>query len=147
MRKMWLLLAALLVVSVTNSAWAQEEQEEDPPILRLSFYKCDLNVNPEQVEEEITTEVIPVWEELVSEDRGIEDYGYFIHAWADEWNVGIYTIGESIAAIVDAAEEAGNRLEERYGDDGPSAFAQACPQHRDGFYVIGPSTGMDQDQE
>lgn len=146
MRKMWMLLAILLTVSVPGNAWAQEEQEEDPTMLRLSFYMCDFNQDPDRVEEEIESQVIPVWDELVNEDRGIEDYGYIIHAWADEWNVGIYTIGESIPAIIDAAEEADNRLEERYGDD-PTAFAQACPHHKDGFYVMGASTGMEQDQE
>lgn len=144
-RKVWLLLALLLAVSVTNTAWAQEEQEEDPPVLRLSFYMCDLSGdNGEQIQQEIENQDIPVWEELVSEDRGIEDYGYIVHSWADEWNIGIYTIGESIQAIVEAAEEAGNRLEERHGD-GPSAFAQACPHHKDGFYTMGPSTGTGQE--
>jgi hypothetical protein len=139
-RKRWsILTASLLTIGLPATVGAQE-QEEEPPVVRLSFFMCDLSRgNGEQIEQEITTRVIPVWKELVSEGRGIQDYGFIYHWWADEWNVGIYTIGESIQAIVDAEVEAGNRLEQRYGE-APSAFDQACPHHRDGFYTMGPST-------
>ncbi len=84
---------------------------------------------------------LPVWNELIAEGM-VESHGYFVHAWASEYNVGIYTIGESIESIIAAVEESGQRIEERYGD-GPSAFGEACPHHRDGFYVLGPSAGSD----
>ena len=89
--------------------------------------------------EEVEAQSIPVWNELIAEGM-VESHGYFVHAWASEYNVGIYTIGESIASIIAAVEESGQRLEELYGD-GPSAFGEACPHHRDGFYVLGPSAG------
>jgi len=136
-----LALAAVGLLAAPMAALAQEE-EADPPVLRLSFFMCDFRGdNGEAVEEELTTRVIPVWNALVDEGR-VEQYGYFYHWWADEWNVGIYTLAESIQAIIDAEEEAGNRLEAQYGD-GPSPFFEACPHHRDGFYTMGPNTGMD----
>ena len=148
MRKSWwILAAALVVVGMPGTGWAQEEPEEEPPIVRLSFFMCDLGGgNGERIEEELESQVIPVWKELVSEGRGVQDYGYIFHWWADEWNVGIYTIAESIQAIIDAEEEADNRLEQRYGE-GPTAFGQACPHHRDGFYTLGPNTGPGPEEE
>lgn len=134
-----LVLAALAVLIVPSAALAQEE-EPDPPVLRLSFFMCDLGGgNGDAIEEEIETRQIPVWKALVDEGR-IMSYGYFYHWWADEWNVGLYTIAPTLQAIIDASEEAGNRLEAQYGENAPSAFADACPHHRDGFYTMGPNT-------
>lgn len=147
-RVTWVLAIAFVVMSLPVNLHAQEEQpEEEPPVLRLSFFKCDLGEGAgEAIEQELESQVIPVWNEIVAEDMGIMDYGYIYHWWADEWNVGIYTIAESIQAVVDAEQEAGDRLEERFGD-GPGAFGPACPEHRDGFYTMGPSTGDDENQE
>ncbi|MGH7563248.1 MAG: hypothetical protein ACREK5_02360 [Gemmatimonadota bacterium] len=145
MRKSLWILTALLVVGLPAMVWAQEEQDEEPPVVRLSFFMCDLGGgNGERIEQELESQVIPVWKELVAEGRGVLDYGYIFHWWADEWNVGIYTIAESIQAILDAEEEADNRLTQRYGED-PTAFGQACPYHRDGFYTLGPNTGTDEE--
>ncbi|MGH7564251.1 MAG: hypothetical protein ACREK5_07490 [Gemmatimonadota bacterium] len=142
MRKAWWILAvALVVAGVPGAARAQEEQEEEPPVVRISFFMCDLGDGAgEAIEQEFETRDIPVWNELVAEGM-VQEWGTFFHWWADEWNVGIYTIAESIQAIVDASDEAGNRLEERFGEE-PTRLDQACPHHRDGFYTAGPSTGM-----
>ncbi len=104
---------------------------------------CDFNKLDEALEE-VEAQNIPVWNELIAEGM-VESHGYFVHAWASEYNVGIYTIGESIESIIAAVEESGQRLGDRYGD-GPSAFGQACPHHRDGFYVLGPSAGSDDEE-
>lgn len=122
----------------------QEAEDESPPTLRLSFFMCDTNRLDEALDE-AETQDIPVWDELVSEGM-VENYGYFVHSWASEWNLGIYTIAESIDAVIKASEEAGRRLEERYGD-AESVFDEACPHHRDGFYTFGPSTDDDEEEE
>jgi hypothetical protein len=133
---MFLALAAL---AVPAAAVAQEE-EPDPPVLRLSFFMCDLSGGKgEAIQEEIETQDMPIWNALVDEGM-VESYGYFFHWWADEWNVGLYTIAPTIQAILDASEEAGNRFETQYGENAPSAMAEACPHHRDGFYTLGPTT-------
>lgn len=141
-KALWILMAALVAVGMPAIASAQEKQEEEPLVVRLSFFMCNLGGgNGDRIDEELETRVIPVWQALINEDRGVQDYGFIYHWWADEWNVGIYTIAESIQAILDAEEEADNRLEQQYGDE-PTAFGQACPHHRDGFYTMGPSVGM-----
>jgi hypothetical protein len=133
----WLALAIVSILALPAAAAAQEE-EEAPPVLRLSFFKCNLNGGAgDRIDTEIEERDIPIWKELVSEGK-VMDHGYFFHWWADEWNLGIYTIGTSIPAILEAVEAAAERYEARHGD-ADTEIAKACPEHRDGFYTIGPS--------
>lgn len=139
-----LFLTALAALVVPSLALAQEE-EPDPPVLRLSFFMCDLSEGKgDAIQEEIETQDMPIWNALVDEGM-VESYGYFFHWWADEWNVGLYTIAPTIQAILDANEEATERLEAKYGENAPSVMATACPHHRDGFYTMGPSTMDDEE--
>jgi hypothetical protein len=144
MRKIWwVLAAATLIVGAPGVGLGQEAEEETPPVLRVSFFKCNLSGGAgEAIAEEFETRDLPVWNELVAEGM-VQEWGTFFHWWADEWNVGIYTIAGSIQAIVDASGEADSRLEERFGET-PARMAEACPEHRDGFYTMGPSTGMEE---
>lgn len=138
----WLALAIIVTLGLPTGAAAQEEEEEPPPVLRLSFFMCNFGSGAgERVNTELEERDIPIWRELVSEGM-IQDHGYFYHWWADEWNLGVYTIGSSIQGIIDAVEEADDRWEERYGE-GPTEVGQACPHHRDGFYTLGPNAGME----
>ena len=134
-------LVALAAIAVPGTALSQEA-ELDPPVVRLSFFMCDFSGgNGDAIQEEIETHVMPVWNALVDEGK-VESYGYVFHWWADEWNLGIYTIAPSIQAIIDAEEEAGERIEAQVGEDTESAIGSACPHHRDGFYTMGPNTDM-----
>ncbi len=144
MRGLPLVLVALAAIAAPTSLVAQEEEDESPDMLRLSFYMCNTN-RIDDAMEEVESQDIPVWNELVAEGM-VESYGYFVHRWADEWNVGIYTVAESIDAVIKASTEAGRRIEEKYGD-GPNVFGEACPHHRDGFYQFGPRTMDDDDEE
>ncbi|HJR54682.1 MAG TPA: hypothetical protein VJ982_13325 [Gemmatimonadota bacterium] len=139
---MLLALAAFTALTLPGIAVAQEEAAEDPPVLRLSFFMCDLGGdNGDAIEQEMERDM-PIWNALVDEGR-IESYGYFFHWWADEWNVGIYTIAPTIQAIIDASAEADDRMTAQNGENAPSAMGDYCPHHRDGFYTMGPSTDMD----
>ncbi|HEY7472676.1 MAG TPA: hypothetical protein VIE68_10065 [Gemmatimonadota bacterium] len=139
-------LATLAAVALPMNAFAQETEEEAPPVLRLSFFMCDLSGGKgDAIQEEIETRQMPIWNAIVDEGT-VDSYGVFFHWWADEWNVGIYTIAPTLQAIIDAADEAGERMDAQYGENAPSVFATACPHHRDGFYTMGPST-MDDEEE
>lgn len=142
MRKLPLYAGLLIALGMPGAVAAQED--EAPPILRLSFYHCDMNAL-DATYEQIETMEIPIWDELVDEGM-VESYGHFFHAWASEWNVGIYTVAENIEAVLAATEEFGNRMGERH-PDADAGLNQVCPAHRDGFYVLGPSTGMDDDED
>lgn len=137
-------LLALAALSLPTTIRAQEAEEPDPAVLRLSFFMCDLSGgNGDAITEEIETQDMPIWNALVDEGR-VESYGYFFHWWADEWNVGIYTIAPTIQAIIDANAEAADRATAQYGENAPSAIGEHCPHHRDGFYTMGPNTDMDE---
>lgn len=146
MSKLYITLSAMMFVAalaLPAAIQAQETEEPDPPVLRLSFFMCDLSGdNGDAITEEIETQDMPIWNALVDEGM-VESYGYFFHWWADEWNVGIYTIAPTIQAIIDANEEAADRATAQYGENAPSAIAEHCPHHRDGFYTMGPNTDMD----
>lgn len=139
MRKLPLILGLLVTLAVPAGLTAQDD--EAPPTLRLSFYKCDLG-QLEATMEQINGVEIPIWEELVEEGM-VDSYGHFFHAWADEYNVGIYTVAENIEAVLAATVEFGNRMQERH-PDADAGLNQVCPSHRDGFYVMGPRTGADE---
>ncbi|MDX1577386.1 MAG: hypothetical protein R3266_02835 [Gemmatimonadota bacterium] len=133
-------LCLMLLVGLALPAGLVAQDADAPPILRLSFYQCDLSsIGP--VMEQVEALEMPIWNELVDEGM-IDSYGHFIHAWADEWNVGIYTVAETIDDIVQAAAEAGARMQERH-PDADGGLNAACPAHRDNFYVMGPSTDDD----
>lgn len=139
-------LAGIAALALPVAVQAQQAEEPDPPVLRLSFFMCDLSGgNGDAINEEIETRQMPIWNALVDEGM-VTSYGFFFHWWADEWNVGIYTIAPTLQAIIDASDEAGNRLEAQYGENAPSAMGEACPHHRDGFYTMGPNTDMDDEQ-
>lgn len=132
--------ALLIILALPAGSAAQEAEEADPMVLRISFYKCNLSGDNGDAIAAEANEDVEVWKALMSEGR-IVDHGYFYHWWADEWNVGIYTIGTTIQGILDAVEEAGDRLEAVRGD-APSAVGTHCPEHKDGFYTMGPSAAM-----
>jgi len=143
-RSALLAFATFAALTLPSISVAQEaEQEEDPPVLRLSFFMCDLGDGAgDQIEEELENRDIPAWN-AVAEAGRVQSHGYFFHWWADEWNLGVYTIGESVQAIIDANTEVNDQLEEQYGEE-PTAIERACPHHRDGFYMLGPNTDMDE---
>ncbi|UCF18817.1 MAG: hypothetical protein JSU87_12890 [Gemmatimonadota bacterium] len=136
-------LVLILLAAIATPANLVAQESESPPTLRLSFFMCDFN-QLDAAMEEVESQVIPVWDELVKEGM-VMSHGFFVHSWASEWNVGIYTVAESIDAVIKASDEAGRRLAARYGED-PGAFGTACPHHRDGFYVMGPSTGNEEEE-
>lgn len=131
-------LGLVLALVVPGGLAAQQAQEADtPPTLRLSFYQCDMSeLDPTM--EQIETMEMPIWNELVAEGM-VMSYGHFVHAWASEWNVGIYTVAASIEDVLAATEEFGSRMEERH-PDAALGLNEVCPAHRDGFYLMGPST-------
>lgn len=140
----WLALAAVSILAFPGGAAAQEEEQEAPAVLRLSFFKCNFTGEAgDRIDTELEERDIPIWKELVSEGK-VMDHGYFFHWWADEWNLGVYTIGTTIAGIIEAVGAADERWEARYGD-APTEVEKACPEHRDGFYTMGPSASPPQD--
>ncbi len=134
MKKLPLILCVLLAFMAPAAVQAQEEEDEGPPpTMVMSQFQCDWN-RIDDVLAELQLQV-PIWEHMAQEGM-LGSAGSFTHFWADEWNVTLYTIGESMEAVVAANEEADRRFSEQHPD--ANAFAEACPTHRDNFYQFGP---------
>ena len=72
-------LTALAALVIPNAALAQGAEEPDPPVLRLSFFMCDLSGNNgDAIDEDIETQDMPIWNALVDEGM-VQSYGYFFH--------------------------------------------------------------------
>ena len=142
MPKLPLTVCACLAAALAwpTAALAQEE-DDDSPTLRISMFQCHWD-QMGALMEELENRTVPIWDELVDEGM-VMSAGTFVHAWADEWNLGIYTVAPSIQAVLDFNEEVARRYEERY-PEAEDVFGPACPKHRDGFYVMGPRTGQDE---
>lgn len=136
MRRITLGLALVSLTVLPAAALAQQMQEQDaPPTLRLSFFQCQQNRIGDVLAEAEQYD-IPIWQELVNEGM-VMNYGYFVHSWAGEYNLAIYTIARDIPAVLAATDEAGRRGEARF-PDAPDTIGDVCPWHRDGFYTLGP---------
>ena len=129
-----LTLCALLFLAGPAAAGAQEEAPA-PPIIVLSSFQCDWTAIGDIVSEFAAQ--VPIWEQLKA-DGAMMDAGTYVHAWADEWNVGRYIIAGNMEEAV-AANSAAN---EAFAEENPDAnvFATACPVHRDNFYLASSAT-------
>ena len=65
MRGLPLVLVALAAIAAPGTLVAQEE-DDAPDMLRLSFFMCNSN-RIDDAMEEVESQVIPVWNELVAE--------------------------------------------------------------------------------
>jgi len=133
-KKLSLTLCALLLLAGPAVAGAQETAPA-PPIIVMSSFQCDWTKIGDIVSE--FEAQVPIWEQLKA-DGAMMDAGTYIHAWADEWNVGRYIIAGSMEDAV-AANTAAN---EAFAEQLPEAtvFGTACPVHRDNFYLGGSAT-------
>ena len=62
------------------------------------------------------------------------DAGVFYHAWAGEWNVNFYYMGDDIPSILAGWDTFIASMD----DDAPN-LTEVCSEHRDGFYQFGPT--------
>lgn len=143
MSKLSITLGLCLAATLAAPTATLAQEDDDSPTLRISMFQCKWDQMGDLMEE-LQSRTVPIWDELVDEGM-VMSAGTFVHAWADEWNLGIYTVAPSIQAVLDFNEEVGRRYEERY-PEAEDTFGAACPKHRDGFYVMGPRTGQEEDE-
>jgi hypothetical protein len=70
-----------------------------------------------------------------SKEGKLRGAGSFGHFWADEWNVGFFVVAENIPSFLEAWQEANTRIA------GRPVATEACKEHKDAFYTLGPRTG------
>ena len=115
------------------------EVEVPGPNMAISSWKC--------------TDVSTVWQgwndytrakaQAVVDAGTWNDAGMFVHAWAGEWNVNFYYMGESISGIL----EGWQAFMQSMDDDAPDLL-EVCSDHKDGFYTFGDTaTGTEMMEE
>jgi hypothetical protein len=124
----------LIVLAVPEAVQSQEDAEAAPPTIVLSHFKCDYSRIADIISEAELQ--LPYWQQ--QKDAGnIWDTGLYVHAWADEWNVGRFMVAPSMESAVAANAAAGQAFAADHPDS--NALGEACPSHRDNFYLGGPS--------
>jgi hypothetical protein len=137
-RKIPIIMCLLAIFAVPEAVHSQTMEEMAPPIIVMSQYKCD----PDRISD-IMQEAelqLPYWEELKAAGK-IWDQGMYVHQWADEWNIGSYIV----AADMESAVAANGEANEKFAADHPdvNALGEACPVHRDNFYMGGVSAEVE----
>jgi len=114
---------------LAQSADTGEAAGDGPgPAMAMSSWKC--------------TDVGAVWAEwenytlakaqAVVDAGQWNDAGMFTHAWAGEWNVTYYYMGDDIPAILEGWDTFIASM-----DDGAMDITSVCSEHKDGFYTFG----------
>ncbi len=124
-------LALLFAASAFSTAKAQQTT------FVISYNKCDL-AKVDELRAFNDSTGLAIWQELVNEGK-LFTAGALYHQWGDEWNVLYYYLAESIPSFLDAFNEGIARLTERH-PEAVEMFQDACFEHRDSFYSMGPET-------
>jgi hypothetical protein len=105
--------------------------------LIISSFKCDWNRIADVVAE--AEAQLPFWEEQKTAGS-IMETGVYVHSWGDEWNFMRYIIAPTMESAV-AANAAANAA---YAEANPASVTiEACPSHRDNFYMAGAGAGSE----
>jgi len=132
-------LAAAFIWIWPSAGVAQEAEsmeDEGPPMLMISSWKCDFG-NMGDVSDEWNTYGINAANAAVDSGNWWEA-GVFYHEWADEWNVNYWAVGKDIPALL-AGQEAANAVYDEQYPDAPNLW-DLCAEHKDGFYQLGMGT-------
>jgi len=131
-KKFMLILCLLAIFAVPEAVYSQDMEEMAPPTIVLSHFKCDYSrISDIMAEAELQ---MPYWEALVAAGK-IMDTGTYVHSWADEWNYGRYIVAPDMESAVAANSEANEKFAADHPDS--NAIGEACPVHRDNFYLGG----------
>lgn len=120
---------------------AQEEmmEEEAPPMLMISSWKCDFG-DMGAIDEDWQTRGVPSAQAAIDAGHWYSA-GVFYHDWADEWNVHFWAVGESEASLIEGQDASNSAYEAEYGE-GLNPWDH-CSEHKDSFYQLANGTDSD----
>jgi hypothetical protein len=104
----------------------------------ISSFKCDWNRMAEIVAQ--AEAQLPYWQEQKTAGT-IMDTGVYVHSYADEWNFMRYIVAPTMESAVSANAAANGAFAE--ANPASNAIIEACPSHRDNFYLGGASAGSE----
>lgn len=126
---------AVALAFATALVWpgAGVAEDDTPPMLMISSWRCDFGEMDTLAEDWSTRGVNAA--RRAADDGSWMSAGVFYHAWADEWNVNYWAVGESIPELIAGQEACNEAFDEMY-PDAPDLW-DMCSEHKDGFYQFG----------
>jgi len=137
MLRRFMLFAVAAVFIWPGAGVAQDMEEETPPMLVISSWKCDFG--------EMGT-ISDDWDGpgMAAAQAAVDagkwnSAGIFYHDWADEWNVNYWAVGKDIATLIEGQNVSNDAYDDAMGDNGLNLW-DVCSEHKDGFYVLAHGT-------
>ena len=131
MKKLTQLLTVFLVffVAVGNNS----AQEADTPLLVVSFQKIKM-ADMQAANKLINENFAPILNSLV-DDKMLLSWGFFNHAWGDEWNANVWYTVKDMASFDVFWEEYMNRINDKQADAWKTLRGY-IQEHKDNIYTI-----------
>ncbi len=120
------LLQACLFLSVTGTAYAADEAEE--VFVYGTYYVCDVT-QQDRADEIFEKLNKPIYDAAVA-DGTISSYSYYAHHTGGKWRRGVFYVGGSIDALLDAQEKIGGQVDAKDEKLG-AEFGKICNTHED----------------
>jgi hypothetical protein len=102
-------------------------------VLVVSQQKCKFTTMP-QLDAWWRANAAPILNDLVRQGR-LRAWGVFEHAWGDEWNWGIYYIGNDLPTFMTTFDGFFAELHRRQPNF-MATFESFCTEHRDNMYDL-----------
>jgi hypothetical protein len=137
-----LMLAAAMAALVPSLGHAQQgtaataanpQMMQGAGILVVSTQKCKFSTMP-QLDAWWRANAAPILNDLVRQGK-LRAWGVFEHAWGDEWNWGIYYIGNDFPSFHTTFDQFFTQLHQRQPNF-MATFESFCSEHRDNMYDL-----------
>jgi len=130
-----LMMFALAAVFMWPGAGVAQE-EEMPPMLMISSWKCDFG-SVGAINQDWETGGVASANAAIAAGHW-SSAGVYYHDWADEWNVNFWAVGPNEAHLIEG-QDVSNAAYEAANGDGLNLWDH-CSEHKDGFYQLIPGT-------
>jgi hypothetical protein len=104
------------------------------PTLAISYFTCDYG-RVGDIIEQARSRALPISQSLVDEGSLLFE-AYYVHEWADEWNLTITRTAEDMPALLGALTSFNQRYSAQHGENSRSIFDQHCSAHKDNIYTV-----------
>ncbi len=120
--------------SFTRNPDAPSLDEDNPPTLALSHYRCEYPAIGEIIEN-YRERAQPIAQSVVDEGK-LMGRGLYTHNWGDEWNVMVAVSGEDLPNVLDGIQAFADGYAAAHGEDARNPIQEHCSAHKDNIYWV-----------
>jgi hypothetical protein len=124
---------AIIIIAFLFLGGKSFAQNNEQPLLIVSFNMVSMS-DVGKVNKMADSVFVPILKELVDE-KFIFSFGFFGHAWGDEWNSNVWYTAKDMTSFDKFWDEYVTRVNKRH----PGAFASTTKYfqaHKDNIYVV-----------